>query len=67
MKVWLRLYFQVIEPDAVDEEDDIEQQISQQSADDQRFAAVCVSQGSGKQSEDNPWSALKSQLSGRYH
>ena len=65
MKVWLRLYFQVIEPDAVDEEDDVEQEISQQSADDERFAAVGISQGTGKQSEDNPWSALKSQVSRR--
>ena len=60
MRDGMGLYFQVIEPDAVDEEDDVEQQISQQSADDQRFAAVGVSQRSGKQSEDDPWSTLES-------
>ena len=54
-----RAYFQVVEPDTVDEEDDVEQEVSEEGADDERFAAVGVSQRSGKQSEDDPWSALK--------
>ena len=61
------IYFQLKEPDAVDEENDVEEEKAKEGGDDERFAAVGVSQGSGKQSEDNPWSALKSQLSGRYH
>ena len=59
VRVWLGVYFQVVEPDAVDEEDDVEEEEADEGADDERFAAIGVSQRPGKQSEDDPWSALK--------
>ena len=62
-----RDYFQVVEPDTVDEEDDVEQEVSEEGADDERFAAVGVGERSGKQSEDDPWSALKRRQPEFYH
>ena len=51
-------YFQFKEPDAVDEEDDVEEEEADEGADDERFAAVCVSERSSKQDEDDAQSAL---------
>ena len=49
----------MIEPDGVDEEDDIEEEVSEESADDERLATVCVGERSSKESEDNSWGALQ--------
>ena len=51
-------YFQFKEPDAVDEEDDVEEEEADEGADDERFAAICVSERSSKQDEDDAQGAL---------
>ena len=52
------IYFQLKEPDAVDEENDVEEEKAKEGGDDQRFAAVGVSERSSKQNEDDAQSAL---------
>ena len=51
-------YFQFKEPDAVDEEDDVEEEEADEGADDERLAAVCVSERASKQDKDDAKAAL---------
>ena len=52
------VYFQLTEPDTVDEEDDVEEEEAEEGADDERFAAVGVGERSGKQDEYDAQGAL---------
>ena len=48
-----------MKPDGVDKIDKVENEISKERNDDQRFPSISVRYGASKQGENYPWNTLK--------
>ena len=53
------LHLELEEPDGVEEEDDVEQEVAEQGGEDERLAAELVAEGPRKQGEDDAGGALQ--------
>ena len=59
LKKTKKYYLKLMEPNGIGKEDKILDDISQDGDNDERLPAIVVRERSSKQSEDDPWSALK--------
>ena len=51
-------YFKLVEPERVDEEDEVQDQVANQSGEDQRLPAVVISERTGYHDEYHPRQTL---------